>query len=360
LSFLLSKLYHIGIRGKLHKWLYKYLHNRTFTVRINNVSSQPKPVLSGVPQGSVLGPLLFLIYINDLPLSIPPSVSTRLFADDVKLFHIYQELPRSPWLQNALNCLAHWSRLWCLPISVNKTFILSISSKNTPPTQFTLNNQPITFSSSVKDLGITFSSNLDFSVHIQNIVKLANFRSFQLLRTIHSFKPKIWSIAFKTYVRPILEYCPEIWNPRSKKLILLIENVQKIYSRNVMKKCKLPKFSYSERLKLLDLPSLYSRRMILELTTLFKIIKGLTHLKPDTLLSISERPSRYHPYQIQYARQNYKSSQSLIVRNTKKWNALPLDIVTSTSVSAFKTKLTNFIHNTNSPLFTCDFSSPTI
>ena len=167
-------------------------------------------------------------------------------------------------------------------------------------------------------------------------------------------------MAFKTYVRPILEYCPEIWNPSSKKQIFLIENVQKIFSRNVMKKCHLPKYSYSDRLKLLELTSLYSRRMILELTTLFKIIKGLTHLKSENLLSFSERPSRKHPYQIQHVHQNTKSSQSFIVRNTNRWNSLPLDIITSTSVPAFKTKLTTFIHNTNSPLFTLDLSGSTI
>lgn len=127
--------------------------------------------------------------------------------------------------------------------STCKTFILHIGKHNTG-VKYKIDNIILQETSSVRDLGIEINESLSFNSHINKIVKNAFYRSIQLLRTIHSTNPKIWSISFKSYVRPILEYGPEIWNPMTKILTNQIEKVQKFYTFHALKKCKRSKIAY--------------------------------------------------------------------------------------------------------------------
>uniref|UniRef100_A0A1I8BSL6 Reverse transcriptase domain-containing protein n=1 Tax=Meloidogyne hapla TaxID=6305 RepID=A0A1I8BSL6_MELHA len=237
--FLLHKLYLYGIRGKIFKWITNFLTDRTFAVKIENSLSEPQPIGSGVPQGSVIGPLLFILYINDLPQVIKLPVQIRLYADDVKIFLTHQSTLSYLMLQEALNNVHKWSTDWSLHIAPDKsTFIRIGTQKNTY--SYHIGETELTQSFSIQDLGIIIDQNLTFQDHISKIVKSSYFRSYQLLRNIKSTNPKIWAQLFKIYVLPILEYASEIWNPHLKESINKIEKVQKFYTRIAFTKYVFP------------------------------------------------------------------------------------------------------------------------
>ena len=128
IKFLLYKLSNIEIKGKLLRWISEFLTNRSAKVRIKDKFSHSFLILSGVPQGSILGPVLFLIYINDLPTILPESIHVRLYADDLKIFHIYKKLGDTKDLQLAFNKVITWSSSWALKISPSKTLVFHIGN----------------------------------------------------------------------------------------------------------------------------------------------------------------------------------------------------------------------------------------
>uniref|UniRef100_A0A1I8AZW6 Reverse transcriptase domain-containing protein n=1 Tax=Meloidogyne hapla TaxID=6305 RepID=A0A1I8AZW6_MELHA len=342
--FLLHKLYLYGIRGKILKWITNFLTDRTFVVKIEDSQSEPQPIRSGVPQGSVIGPLLFILYINDLPQVIKLPVQIRLYADDVKLFLTHQSTLSYLMLQEALNNVHKWSTAWSLHIAPDKsTFIRIGIQKNTY--SYHIGETEITQSSSIRDLGIIIDQNLTFKDHISKIVKSSYFRSYQLLRNIKSTNPKIWAQLFKIYVLPILEYASEIWNPHLKEFTNKIEKVQKFYTRIAFTKCKTisKKVSYIKRLQFFRLQQLILRRKIIDLATLYKIIMGFSYLKRDKFLEINKRPSRKHNFLIKMKSKNNKTHNSFINRCIPDWNNLPQEAFLNKNANTFKNWLTNFL-----------------
>ena len=129
---LFSKLSQYGICGTVQNWLHSFLSDRYQRVMVNSAQSSWLPVLSGVPQGTVLGPLLFLIYINDIVLGIDSEI--RLFADDCIVYREIRNSCDSASLQSDINKLHKWSYKWQMSFSISKCCILSIHRKRTPPT----------------------------------------------------------------------------------------------------------------------------------------------------------------------------------------------------------------------------------
>ena len=203
----------------------------------------------------------------------------------------------------------------------------------------TINNEEIKHIDEIRDLGILINKKLDFSNHICKIIRNAYFKSIQLLKIIKSNKPMVWTQAYKIYVRSQLEYSTEVWNPSKKKLIEKIERVQKFFTRIALKKCNIPYTDYDERLKIFQLEKLEKRRLINDLVTLFKIIKGYTNLNPSYLFSFSNRVSRKHQLQIIVKHRNNLTKNSFIVRTTNNWNNLNESIVNSGSVRSFKQQI---------------------
>jgi hypothetical protein len=162
---LLHKLTSYGIHGKLYDWIKAWLSGRTQSVRVGNSTSDPTPVHSGVMQGSVLGPLLFLLFINDLAEFLPADAHPTLFADDLKIFSDQSTIPvplssdnstYCPLLQKSLDMLCSWSQLWQLNIAIPKCAILSISnSKSLSHRHYTINSIPLPQVTSCSDLGVT-------------------------------------------------------------------------------------------------------------------------------------------------------------------------------------------------------------
>jgi len=247
-------------------------------------------------------------------------------------------------LQEALKNVHKWSTDWSLHIAPDKsTFIRIGTQKNTY--SYHIGETEITQSFSIRDLGIIIDQNLTFQDHISKIVKSSYFRSYQLLRNIKSTNPKIWAQLFKIYVLPILEYASEIWNPHLKESINKIEKVQKFYTRIAFTKCKTisKKVSYIKRLQFFKLQQLISRRKIIDLTTLYKIIMGFSYLKRDKFLEINKRPSRKHNFLIKMKSKNNKTHNSFINRCIPDWNNLPQEAFLNKNANTFKNWLTNFL-----------------
>ena len=278
------KLKSYNILGKLFDWISAWLTGRTQSVRIHNFFSSFKSVLSGILQGSVLGPLLFLLCINDSCDSISHDVHPTFFADDLKLFT--DEIPisseflpvyvYSPLLQNSLNYLLSWSELWKLTISVPTCSILSISNSKSPkPRIYSLGTINLPQVKSCLDLGIIIDDKLTFSCHILSSTKKANKQSIIMSRCFLYKNPHLLKSAFTSYVRPILEYASPIWSPHSIKDIDALERVQRRFTKSFS---NIRSLSYSARLTRLDLQPLYVRRNHIDLITCFRFIHGLTHL----------------------------------------------------------------------------------
>jgi len=201
---LLFKLERYGISHKIVKWVKNFLYNRKQLVVVDGVSSDCCEVLSGVPQGSVLGPLLFLLYVNDLPLTV--SSECRLFADDALL---YNTRKRNNVLQEDLNKLYIWSQKWQMTFNPSKCSVLSIGDKNSTQ-EFYLDATKIKNVNSHPYLGVELSSNLKFDKHYNNIVSKAGRLLGMIRRVLKTADTRTRKIAYDTLVRPKLEYASQV------------------------------------------------------------------------------------------------------------------------------------------------------
>ena len=214
---LLRKLDNYGIRGNTWRWVSAFLSNRLQRVVLDGEVSGQMPVVSGVPQGSVLGPLLFLIFINDLPASV--TSNTRLFADDCILYRHITDQHDYTILQNDLDSLAHWENTWGMQFHPQKCNSLSITKSRTPfKHDYTLKGHILESVDTAKYLGITLSSNMSWEPHINNITAKANKILGFLKRNLQIRQEDTKSLAYKSMVRSNLEYCSTVWSPHTKNL----------------------------------------------------------------------------------------------------------------------------------------------
>ena len=208
---LLTKLYNIGIRGNLMNWIKDFLKGREQRVVVNNEFSDWASVVSGIPQGSVLGPSLFTIFINDIPNDITSNVF--FFIDDTKL---YNSAHINNLIQEDLNHLLQWSNKWLLPFNIEKCKVLHYGKVN-PKNDYMMNDISVLSDSSIKDLDITFQDTLTFDEHISKITSTANSRLGIIRNTFHIIDKEGFLILYKSNVRPILEYGISVWSPHLRK-----------------------------------------------------------------------------------------------------------------------------------------------
>ena len=211
---LLHKFDYYGIRGSTHKWISSWLSGRSQQVVLDGQASDPVPVLFGVPQGSVLGPILLLIFINDLPDNIKSSVC--LFADDCVLYRNIHSLQDCLILQEDLDSLGLWEADWQRKFSVAKCHFMRVTwhySHKQIIHDYTLHQQTLENVQSAKYLGITITENMDWGQHISDISSKAT-KTLGFLRRNLAFAPSSTKeVAYKTLVRPKLEFAAPIWSP---------------------------------------------------------------------------------------------------------------------------------------------------
>ena len=268
---LLLKLHKYGIRGPTLKWIQAFLSDRTQTVVIEK--SDHVPVTSGVPQGSVLGPILFLIYINDLPDKTKSKV--RLFADDTAIYLAVSSLEDAHILQRDLDRLHQWELQWYMEFNPSKCVVIHVTRSRTPvPGQYLLHGQALESVAGSKYLGVEISNNLSFNNHIQNITTSASPYLGFLKRNIRSQNPALREIAYKTLVRPLVEYSSSVWSPYTKSNVDKLEIIQRRAARWTSNNYS-TYASVTEMLQSLDWRSLEQRRSDSRLCLFYKIIYGL-------------------------------------------------------------------------------------
>ncbi|KAK9499191.1 hypothetical protein O3M35_003686 [Rhynocoris fuscipes] len=262
---LLTKLSLYGFHGPLLNWFASYLHNRTLSVKLKSFQSFPFTAQSGVPQGSHLGPFLFLLFINDISFSLQ-NVHFLMFADDLNL------------LQEKLNAINTWCNENCMTLNINKCNVITFSKiKSSIVFQYSLNNQLINRCDIVKDLGIYIDQELTFRNHIEQIVNNSLRLLFFILRHSKDFNEYTTVILFTSLVRPLLEYCTVIWSPYYSTHIKQIENVQNKFLRILGSRLG---YSYrdvpiNELLYTFKLTSLELRRKKFDSIFLYKIINNI-------------------------------------------------------------------------------------
>jgi hypothetical protein len=332
-SKLLSKLKTMEISGLVLNWIHNFLTDRTQCVRIGSNLSGCSNVISGVPQGSVLGPLLFLIFINDVTL-VNPNSTTKLFADDLKLYIVATGIASQSLMQSYLDDISQWSDLWQLTLSPSKCTILSIG-KNPVDYSYTLNGAEIKRVTSMTDLGVIIDSKLTFDEHISHICTTAKQRSALILKSFCSRDPFLLFRAFSTFVRPLLEYASCVWNPYSVGHIEKIESVQKSFTKRLF---SLTSLSYLDRLASLNVSSLELRRLHSDLVMYFKIINSYIDVDVEQYFTLSHNTqTRGHNFKlIKSFSHTDKVKNQFKLRAIDIWNSLPYNIVNTHSVSSFK------------------------
>ena len=207
-----QKLSAYGLNGPLFSFLADFLSGRYQKVVLRYSSSSFIPVTSGVPQGSVFGPILFLIYINDISDKFCGNITIKLFADDIKRYNNKMELTLNLLMVigSCIDSIAHWSSTWQLKLADSKCHHMRVGLISFKPVQYVINNSLLHSIASSTDLGVKMSSNLSFSEYINSIVVKAKFRSNNIIRCFLSKDCNLLTQAFITYVRPLLEYCSPV------------------------------------------------------------------------------------------------------------------------------------------------------
>ena len=253
---LLSKLHAHGVRGCLLDWIRNWLSGRLQRVVLNRELSEWMEVLSGVPQGSVLGPLLFIIFINDLDMVAAAADLLRKFADDTKVGVYVRGPEERDRLQLTLNNLVAWADLWGMKFNVAKCKVMHFGLRN-PRYSYKMNGVELEESKEEKDLGVTVTNRLSVSTQCAKAAKTANAVLGQISRAFHFRDRSIFTGLYKQYVRPHLEYAVQAWSPWLEKDKEVLEAVQKTAARTVS---GLKAQDYEGRLKELGWVSLTERR----------------------------------------------------------------------------------------------------
>ena len=340
---LIYKLEAYGIAGDLLDFLRNFLSNRKQCTKVNCALSENLVVKSGVIQGSCIGPLLFVIFINDITDHIGHEITPKLYADDIKLYTRIETTTDIALLQDDLDYIVAWSKLWQMEISAAKCSILSIGGKRLclHDRVYTLNNIILPTVFNTRDLGITVDQNLTFRNHIENIVSRASIRSNLILRCFVSGDRKLLLKAFTVYVRPILEFDSPVWSPHFHQDIERLESVQRRFTKRLS---GLKDYDYLTRLKMLDLETLEMRRLKADLILAYKILFGLINLNPNDFFSLpsTDNYTRGHAYRLSTSCSNSNVQlQFFSNRILNVWNNLPESTTDFTSLNNFKSSVSD-------------------
>ncbi len=336
---LVWKLNRYGICNKTNTWISSFLSGRTQRVLVEGDHSTTATVSSGVPQGSVLGPCLFLFYINDMPDNVESTV--RLFADDTIVYAALKPTSNSITLQHDLDKLARWEKDWNMEFHPDKCEVIPITRKKVPQyNKYTLNGHTLEITDTAKYLGVNINSNLSWNKHIDSITSKANKTLGFLRRNVKVSSPKIKAQAYMSLVRPTLEYASSVWNPYTKQNIEKIEMVQRRAARFTLNRFHNTS-SVTNMVELLGWRSLEYRRLDASLCLFYKIVNGMVLIPADQyLIPISRSTRLHHPlaFQIPHSNSDYHKF-SFFPRTIRVWNSLPHSFVSAPTIDAYKAKI---------------------
>ena len=353
-QILMQKLHAYGVRGKLLTWLNCYLSNRHQSVVINGKRSYPAKVISGVPQGTVLGPVLFILYLNDLQSCIKNSVISS-FADDTRLKKNISTISDTNLLQSDLDSAITWSDENNMLLHQKKFELISHTTGQKNPllelpfqselTEYTTaDGSIISPQPTVRDLGVTITSDISWSTHITKITEESRKISAWVLSVFSDRSVSTLLPLYKTIVRSRLEYCCPLWHPSKIEDIKLLEGVQRTLTARVRVVKHLP---YWQRIKALNLMSLQRRRERYCIIQIFKIYRNLTpnDLQLEFFKTSRRGPCCRIPPLTRSSRPKIQSKydQSFRINGARLWNIIPAPIRCKTTLGSFKAALTKFL-----------------
>ena len=339
-DLLINKISSLGIKGQTIRWIENWLNNRKQRVMINGVTSDWSRVTSGIVQGSVMGPNLYVLFSSDI--DIDTTCTVAIFADDTKIGYRADNLDNVLKLQQDLNKIAGWAEKWEMSFNLDKCLVMHIGTKNIQY-NYTMQGNNIKSIDEQKDLGIKITNNLKWTQHCIDIEKKCN-RILGYIKRIFKHKNReILINLYKSLVLPHLEFAVTLWTPNLEKDISRLERVQARATKLIP---NLRNKSYSERIKELGLMTLQKRRERIDLIQTYKIIHQIDNVSHLDYFEFCENPTRNHGYKLKTNRHNTPIMGNFFThRIVQAWNNLPRTLVNTTSLSSFKSELDKYLIN---------------
>ena len=353
-NLLLGKLRKVGLKASVISWFSSYLSSRYQRVRYEDSVSELLPVTNGVPQGSILGPMLFTIYINDL-ISVITHSQPAAYVDDSQLhfkFSVSDSSSAVAAVNQDLRDISKWCAKNSLLINPEKTKLVVVGSaqliKRLPHISLSLLGKTISPVSVAKDLGVYIDQYLTYDVHVTKTVSSCMNQLVQIGRIKHLLDRKTPLLLINSFVFSKLFYCSSVWGNTSKRNLHKLQLVQNFAARVVLGLKKFDHISQGRRsLKWLDVTE---KVLFNDLVLVFKCVNGLA---PDYLGKYFIKRSAVH-------NKNTRGCNNFVVprcrlsmgqrafyfRGPKEWNGLPDNIRNTKDIDSFKRRLFNRIFHT--------------
>ena len=342
---LIHKLKYYRIDPNIVEWIEAFLSSRKQRVKVNGIFSSWQSVLSGIPQGSILGPLLFIIFINDLAEMCDKESKLYLYADDAKIFSHICNIKDKENLQSDLDKVNEWSNKWLLKLNIQKCKVMSYGRDCRINSDYYLCCNDTRYNleklDSINDLGVIFDKNLKFDSHIDKKVNKAYSILGLINRNFRNMNLKSFVLIYKSMVRSHVEYANSVWSPYK---IMDIEKIEKVQKRATKMINSIKNLTYENRLRMLNLPTLKYRRLRGDMIEVYKIITEKYDTNSAVNMNICTnsytRGNRYKmfPVNVHYnLRKNNFCNRIIAV-----WNSLPDDVVAARNTNTFKNLLDKF------------------
>ena len=358
-NILIRKLKLYGVTEKYLTWITSFLKGRSQTVVLNGINSYSSSVKSGVPQGTVLGPLLFIVYINDLSNLINNDTKILTFADDTKIISKISNVSDYENLQKNLNSIIEWSSVNNMELNNKKFELICHKTKQTNNNlellqSLPFHNQHTTYTTSdstiispspkVRDLGIIIDSNLNWELHIQNVCQKSKQLCAWILSVFYTRDKCTMMILFNSLVRSKIEYCNEVWSPYKIKDINKVEQIQRSFTSRIK---GMNELNYWERLEKLEILSLQRRR---ERNIILHIWKIKNKINPNSInieFKLHARSSAIRalikPLPKIKGKLLTQYDESFVIKSARLWNVLPPRLTHVNNVDVFKSGLKEFL-----------------
>ena len=345
-KIVMKKISELGIEGNVYNWIQSFLKDRVQQVTIKRIKSDPMPVISGVPQGSVIGPLLFLILISDIDEEIVEAF-VKSFADDTRAAKSILSRDDVVTLQSELNKIYSWADNNNMKLNDSKFEVIRYGQDQDIKAETKYKSpsgDTIEIKETVKDLGVLLSDNCSFRKHIETTIAKARNMISWIFRTFKTRKPEPMLILFKMLVLPILEYCSVLWSPQDVGSIQKLDEIQRSFIRKISNDAD---SDYWKRLKQFKLYSLERRRERYRIMYVWKVLEGLV---PNVNNKIASKTHARHGRKCLIPivpRGNLSKIKlaSFPIQGANLFNALPKHVrnVTNTKLDCFKRALDAYL-----------------
>ena len=369
---LLKLKYYFGIEGRLLKFIENYLCGREQRVVIENENSLNKAVLSGVPQGSILGPILFVLFINDLPSGLDSDTNLALYADDTKIWRSIKCGKDHEILQKDIEYLNNWALKNKMKFHPQKCKVLSVCNRESPLTErsslgififpfirfhYHLGGVPLEYADSEKDLGILVNPNFNFSDQHDALLSKANQKFGLLKRTCHFVNDiKRKRALYLSLVRSQFEHCSPVWRPSNKTSLEKFDNFQKKAIKWILSEEELSYHSYDcyvRKCRQVNILPLSCRFDLNDLILFHKVVNDYIPLDMPPYLKLFNGETRLRSTHldnlcftsniIPKSSSSSLLNKSFFYRTHCLWNSLPLEIRSLGSIALFRTSLETYL-----------------